>query len=314
MAKDKKNADHIVVVGFDGSAVKTGIEGIQRQLNSLRMPSLNMASVKQPYAMSPQVRGGGGGVRSSNATNYTANLAEKTNQLDTQLIRSRRRVQASFKMTTEQVEHFNASLAVLEGRLKRVTNRGEAKKLQEDISRLGSEIGLTNAQLREQEKQMRKNSFVSRGFADSIKNVIRGYASFFVLLEGGRSLVQAGRDMESLNALMLAGSESATAAEQNMAFVRREAKRLGVDLLAAGDGFAKISAAGMGAGMTMREIEEIFLGTAEASRAFGLNAEKQKLVFQAMTQIMSKGTVSMEELKKKVLSFWAYMTARLCKN
>jgi len=61
-----------------------------------------------------------------------------------------------------------------------------------------------------------------------------------------------------------------------------------------------LAVAAKDAGLSADTTKEIFLAGAEASTAFGLTAEDTFGVFRAFTQILSKGTVSSEELKQQL--------------
>ena len=111
-------------------------------------------------------------------------------------------------------------------------------------------------------------------------------------------VVAAGTNMESLAASMRSavGGDAALAA-QELSFVAREAERLGIDLPAAEQGFVKLSAAARGTSLEGTAAREIFIGIAEAARAMGLSTEQQSGALIAIEQIISKGTVSAEELR-----------------
>ena len=111
-------------------------------------------------------------------------------------------------------------------------------------------------------------------------------------------VVAVGTNMESLAASMRAavGGNSALAA-QGLAFVAQEAERLGIDLAVAEKGFVRLSAAARGTSLEGDAAREIFVGIAEAARAMGLSTEQQSGALIAIEQIISKGTVSAEELR-----------------
>jgi tape measure domain-containing protein len=93
---------------------------------------------------------------------------------------------------------------------------------------------------------------------------------------------------------------SVGAANEQMMFLDETANRLGTDLLATSKGFTMIAAAGKSAGLSTKQIQEIFAGASEASAALSLSAENTNGVLLAFSQILSKGKVQAEELRGQI--------------
>ncbi|RRD89052.1 tape measure protein [Conchiformibius steedae] len=91
--------------------------------------------------------------------------------------------------------------------------------------------------------------------------------------------------------------DGAEAGAAQLAFVREEANRLGLELLGAADGYAQLASATKDLNITHEQTQQVFKGVASAAAAMGLNAEEANGVFLALSQIAGKGKVSMEELR-----------------
>lgn len=87
------------------------------------------------------------------------------------------------------------------------------------------------------------------------------------------------------------------AAKQEYAFLLDVTKRLGLDLGASADGFAKLAAATKGTALEGQQTRVIFEGVASAAASLNLSAADTSGVMLALGQIISKGKVSMEELR-----------------
>ena len=87
------------------------------------------------------------------------------------------------------------------------------------------------------------------------------------------------------------------AAKQEYEFLLDVTKRLGLDLNASADGFAKLAAATKGTALEGQQTRVIFEGVASAAASLNLSAADTSGVMLALSQIISKGTVSMEELR-----------------
>ncbi len=85
-----------------------------------------------------------------------------------------------------------------------------------------------------------------------------------------------------------------------MAFVRRTAKELGLELVQTADGYAMMAAAAKGTTMEGKAAEQVFRSVARASAAMSLSGESTHGVILALSQMMSKGKVMAEELRKQL--------------
>ena len=115
------------------------------------------------------------------------------------------------------------------------------------------------------------------------------------LLQIGEDAVQTSAKVNSLErAIKFAGGKEGAA---NLAFVKKEAQDLGLDLLAAETGFRTLSGAMMGNAKLASHQKEIFTGLAMGMTALGGSAENFEGALLAVSQMASKGTVSAEELR-----------------
>lgn len=83
----------------------------------------------------------------------------------------------------------------------------------------------------------------------------------------------------------------------NQRFLLDMAKKYGLEINALTGNFAKFTAAASISGMSVLEQRKIFESTSRAVTAFGMSAEDSNGVFLALSQMMSKGKISSEELR-----------------
>ena len=93
---------------------------------------------------------------------------------------------------------------------------------------------------------------------------LRGIASAL------RAVIGTSDQFERLELRMRVATGSAEAAGREMAFVRAEAERLGLDVLAAAEGFSAFAAAARGTKIEGQGARDVFIAVAEASAAMGL--------------------------------------------
>lgn len=110
-------------------------------------------------------------------------------------------------------------------------------------------------------------------------------------------MIQAQRSADQMRNSLLAVIPSTTGVAKELEFVRGEASRLGLDFQTAGKSFAWLAAASNNTGMSMADVRKIFTATSTAATALGLSADTTAGAFNAMVQMMTKGTVQAEELR-----------------
>ena len=83
----------------------------------------------------------------------------------------------------------------------------------------------------------------------------------------------------------------------NQRYLLDLAKKYGLEINALTGNFAKFTAAASISGMSMGEQRKIFESVSRACTAFGMSADDSNGVFLALSQMMSKGKISSEELR-----------------
>jgi tape measure domain-containing protein len=291
--------DHTIKIGFDGSAVVAGINQLQAKLNNLKVPKINLG-----------MGSGGMGIQSPLSPDFTGGRSRITGQGSAEAfaerVRDVKNTIANFEIQTKR--RLGGSLGALQedfDRLKRAittvgTDRGSLRQVTRDISTLRTNVAGSVNELRAYERQARQASRVTDGFDDSIVNLGRSFISVFAIIEAGKTIFKLGKEMDSLNASMLASSNGSKQAAENLLFIKQEANRLGIDLVAAAQGFTKIGAVTKSLNVPMGETRELFTGISEVSRAFNLSTEDTKLAFLGFSQALSKGVLSMQEVRQQI--------------
>lgn len=92
-------------------------------------------------------------------------------------------------------------------------------------------------------------------------------------------------------------SDGAVGYASNVQFLAEMSRKYGLEINNTTAAFAKFTAAASAAGMPMQEQRKIFESMSRAVTAFGLSADDSNGVFLALSQMMSKGKISSEELR-----------------
>lgn len=83
-------------------------------------------------------------------------------------------------------------------------------------------------------------------------------------------------------------------------FVEQQAERLGFRMLDLAADYGKFALASTSAGTSLEDTQTIFESFTEVSRALHLSSDQTQRVFLALEQVMSKGKISMEELRQQL--------------
>ena len=100
-------------------------------------------------------------------------------------------------------------------------------------------------------------------------------------------------DREVLKGLMSSGQEYQNAQK----FLTDQVNKFNLDRRVVENGFKGFYASAKGTSLEGDPTQDIFAGITQASRAYNLTTDQQQGAFLALTQMMSRGTISMEELR-----------------
>jgi len=133
--------------------------------------------------------------------------------------------------------------------------------------------------------------------AFSLKTALAGLVSVAGVTALSASLLKAGTELGQLRLAFGAISGSSQNAAKEMEFVRTTADKLGLDLQTAAQAYKGISAAAQGTSLAGKNTQAIFTSVAKASTVLGLSADETSGALLAISQMISKGKVSAEELR-----------------
>lgn len=112
-----------------------------------------------------------------------------------------------------------------------------------------------------------------------------------------RDVLNVGASFESMGAALKFATGSAQVAGEAMTFVRKTSEALGIPLDVSAKAFTKLAASARGTSLEGRGVEAVFTAVASAGRVMGLTSVDMEGALLAVSQMMSKGVVSAEELR-----------------
>ncbi len=116
----------------------------------------------------------------------------------------------------------------------------------------------------------------------------------------GRAVIDAQVAQDKFNATMAVATGSASAAAAEYEYVRQMSNRLGLEVTSTADAYASFIAASRGTSLEGEKARAVFESVSNVSARMSLTVEQNQGVFLALSQMMSKGVVSAEEFRQQL--------------
>lgn len=199
----------------------------------------------------------------------------------------------TFRVRLDGAGRIVADLTTIEQKVIRMSNAGSgAQSLSAEMSRL---LGSVNA-LNEGAQKM--STFFSVGLGLGAAGVALSAVSTAVV-SLGRAMFDTQVNADKLRFTLAYVSGSGGVAK-DLDYLRNTANRLGLDFKSSAMSYAKFAAANKENGISSEVTRQTFEGLSKAMLTFGLSAEESNGIMLALWQMVSKGTVSAEELKGQI--------------
>lgn len=127
------------------------------------------------------------------------------------------------------------------------------------------------------------------------------YLGLYAAINQLQGVVQTYMTIEAAQSrMMVAFGGNAAVVGREMRFIRDQADRLGIEVGSLANEYSKFAVATQGSVLAGEATRKIFTSVSEAARVNKLSMEQIKGTYLALTQMVSKGTVSMEELRQQL--------------
>lgn len=203
-----------------------------------------------------------------------------------------------------RITQFNASQTAAAAEAKRLAaaQKANAAAARETERNMRSLAGANNAAKQAMDRAtggMRglENAFNASFQAGSLFRTMLGSITFGTFTQ---SVFAAGDALQQFKVSMEVAMGSASAAMSEMDYIDEVASRLGVGLNTARDNYSKFAISANIAGVSAAETRKIFESVSTSMAVLGKSTEDQNLAFLALEQMMSKGKVSSEELRRQL--------------
>jgi tape measure domain-containing protein len=167
------------------------------------------------------------------------------------------------------------------------------EELNADIKKLGNVTGVYEVQ---QKRIAKRAGDVGR----TIRRLAATYASLFTAFNAAKGIKNTVVELDGLDKAMRLVISDTDDFASSQEFLSRVVEDYGLDLLTTRKAYMRFIAASKSSTLTLKEQQGIFDSVAKSSAALGLTLQRQDLVFNALEQMMSKGKVSSEELRRQL--------------
>ncbi len=177
----------------------------------------------------------------------------------------------------------------------------QTRKTASDTERAATATSRLAAAYRQFYGDSRRSLSLLQRIRGEVLSLAASYAGLFAGIEVLRGTVDAYQTLEAVQSrLNVANGGDIEAAAKDLDFLRRNAERLGISLGVLGTEYSKFAIATKNTNLEGTATRKIFLAVAEAARVNRSSTQEMQGVFTALTQIVSKGAVQMEELRQQL--------------
>ncbi|MFM9825843.1 tape measure protein [Flavobacterium sp.] len=174
-----------------------------------------------------------------------------------------------------------------------------------EIRKAQKEFDILNKKVASADKAVGRFSDANRkinGLASSVGNLMTAFGvgtGIYLAMDIGKSIYNTTKELQSLNLALKMVSGTNKEYAENQSFVQQVSEKWGLEVKSLTQQYTQFYTASKGL-LSQESIKTTFEGIAKAGSVMGLSLEKQKDAFYAIDQMMSKGNVTAEELKKQL--------------
>ena len=213
-----------------------------------------------------------------------------------------RRLQGLIAQNTAKIREANA--AILENKAATDQERAAVEAVREARRQETNQTKLAAAAAKEAAAATKQGGAESGGFFSGLLGKISAAGAGLFAFSAIYSRVQQGLQdfaaISGVQATFRAVAGGAAAGAQAFAFVKQQSAELGLELVPTAKAYAQLFTAAKEANLPVAETERLFKGVTSAAKVLNLSQAETEQALTAVQQMLSKGTVSSEELRRQL--------------
>ena len=280
-----------------------GLDQLSSKLNNFR--GINPRALSSIQELNKALRGIPTSAKIANINKALVNLSNiKVDRLAAAITRinrelSKLRVPPGLRNIAPLLKEARAQSTRTEASLKRMSQTMRSMQAPKAIPKATLDLAKFNSGLM-------RSSAAMRSFGGSLTAVTGLLAGFGIAL-GSVGLAQfiasakeAVFTMDRFTVIMDTLRSKGASAARGIGFINQVARETATDIGVLADAFGKFSAAALNSNFTIKQTEEVFSQMSRVMRVLNLTTPDARLAFLALEQMISKGKVSMEELRRQL--------------
>lgn len=290
----QRAADEYHVTLGEGAAKTRELRAESDRLEKAYMDQVGLAAaLKQEYIEQQQTLR-----RLSAITREAAGDVNEIAARQARFTAEQQRGQKAVEQIRASVNRYQGSIAKASERTQRLA--AEQQRLAAASKRAATGTLTIAGALRKFFGEGKRALSITQRLRGQVLSLATQYIGFFAVFQGIGAVVNSIQQLEgATNSLAAVFDGDFDAVNGELDFLRRNADRLGIGFGQLSDDYSKFAAATKNTPI-QDETRAIFIRVAEAGRVLNLTADQMSGTLTALSQIASKGTVSMEELRQQL--------------
>jgi len=161
-----------------------------------------------------------------------------------------------------------------------------------------TQAGIRTSRLQQSQHTKTTSSFTRLAY--SLRTYIAAYASLQSIMGVVGSVFKQTKELDSLSFSMKTIIKDSNELAQTQIFLSDTAKNYGLNILSMSERYLRFRAATIQSNMTAKETQKIFDSVSRAASVLGLRTDEVAGVYLALEQMISKGKVTTEELRRQL--------------
>jgi tape measure domain-containing protein len=227
------------------------------------------------------------------SVSYDANVDDLKRKLD-ELIAKNQQLSNAANAAQKAMSGLNSSVSATNNAFNQSTTV---------INNYNNSVNTTNNSINQMNNSMRQTQREVQLFEKGLQNIAGKVAAAFTvqsIVQFGASVIDTTRKVELMQNRLAFVFGSVTGGREAFERLYDVSQKLGIGFQELGDGFAGFAIAAKMAGFSAKESEGMFTKVAIALRGAGANSLQTQRSFYALQQMLSKGVVAAEELRRQL--------------
>ena len=212
------------------------------------------------------------------------------------------RVDTSIKKTKDAYTKLNLKLGEAKRKMENliVTKGKDNAKTQRAIEKYKALNRQLNATVISTKKVTKAKQSMLQSLGRATGAILAIIASLTILVQFAKNIIKLAVTFDSLRLALEFTSEATWEAGRSMQFLFDLNKKFGASISLTADRWLKFRTAARLSGLTMLETKDIFTSVTKASALLGLRTDELKGIYLALEQMLNKGKVTTEELRRQL--------------